>query len=435
MSGRPHVVITGMGLISPLGSDLESFWDDMIMGRSGVRTLEQVPGELLGARFGAEAAEFSGKVEDFGELDKAQRRSVKKSLRVMCREIQMGVAAAQRALIHGNLGADIRDVDRTGVVYGSDYIMTVPTEFITSMRLCATAPGSKDNQFIYDDWASNGIPKVDPLWLLKFLPNMPASHIAIHNDLRGPNNSITMREASPNLAIAEAVMTIQRGQADVMIAGATGTRVHPLRSIHVSLQEQLAGNKQERECNSLSRPFDADRDGQVLGEGAAAIILETREHAEARGATVYGEILGFASSCTGQGDRETALANVMRQALTSSDLAKSDLGHIHAHGLSCIATDRSEAAAIQRVFGEDHPPVTAAKSQFGNLGCAGGMAELIVSVLAMQAGRLPAVQNFTTPDPVSPLMVNTSADCSPGKTFLNTSITPQGQASAIIAGI
>ena len=143
-------------------------------------------------------------------------------------------------------------------------------------------------------------------------------------------------------------MTIQRGQADVMIAGATGTRVHPLRSIHVSLQEQLAGNKQERECNSLSRPFDADRDGQVLGEGAAAIILETREHAEARGATVYGEILGFASSCTGQGDRETALANVMRQALTSSDLAKSDLGHIHAHGLSCIATDRSEAAAIQR---------------------------------------------------------------------------------------
>ena len=120
----------------------------------------------------------------------------------MCREIQMGVAAAQRALVHGNLGADIRDVDRTGVVYGSDYIMTVPTEFITSMRLCATAPGSKDNQFIYDDWASNGIPKVDPLWLLKFLPNMPASHIAIHNDLRGPNNSITMREASPNLAIA-----------------------------------------------------------------------------------------------------------------------------------------------------------------------------------------------------------------------------------------
>ena len=104
----------------------ESFWDDMIMGRSGVRTLEQVPGELLGARFGAEAAEFSGKVEDFGELDKAQRRSVKKSLRVMCREIQMGVAAAQRALVHGNLGADIRDVDRTGVVYGSDYIMTGP---------------------------------------------------------------------------------------------------------------------------------------------------------------------------------------------------------------------------------------------------------------------------------------------------------------------
>lgn len=430
MSGRPQVVITGMGLVSPLGNDLDRFWDEMISGRSGVRPLEQVPGEILGARYGAEAADFSGKVEDFGELDKVQRRSVKKALRVMCREIQMGVAAAQRALTHGNLGPEARDVDRTGVVYGSDYIMTVPSEFVTSMRQCANG-----REFLYDQWAPLGIPKVDPLWLLKFLPNMPASHIAIHNDLRGPNNSLTMREASPNLAIAEAVMTIERGRADVMLAGATGTRVHPLRSIHVSLQEPLAGSKTEREGDALSRPFDADHDGQVLGEGAAAIVLERREHAEARGATIYGEILGFGSSCTGQGDLETAYVNVMKSALTSCDMGPADLGHIHAHGLSCIASDRSEARAIRQVFGEEHPPVTAAKSQFGNLGSAGGMVELIVSMLAMNSGRLPAVSNFKTPDPVSPLVVNTSADCSPGRTFLNASITPQGQASAVIAGI
>jgi 3-oxoacyl-[acyl-carrier-protein] synthase II len=430
MSGRPQVVITGMGLISPLGNELESFWDDIISGRSGIRTLKQVPGSLLGAEFGAEALDFTGDVDDFGELDKQQRRSVKKSLRVMCREIQMGVAAAQRALAHGKLSPESRDPDRTGVVYGSDYIMTVPNEFVTSMRQCAAG-----REFVYDQWAPAGIPKVDPLWLLKFLPNMPASHIAIYNDLRGPNNSLTMREASPNLAVAEAVMTIQRGQADVMLAGATGTRVHPLRSIHVSLQEPLAGSKNSRDSGALSRPFDEGHDGQVLGEGAAAIVLETKEHAEARGATIYGEIRGFSSSCTGQADLETAFANVMRQSLASSGMTAADLGHIHAHGLSCVSSDRGEAAAIRQVFGEQHPPVAAAKSQFGNLGSAGGMVELIVSVLALNAGRLPAVLNFSTPDPISPLVVNTSADCSPGSSFLTTSITPQGQASAIVASL
>jgi 3-oxoacyl-[acyl-carrier-protein] synthase II len=425
-----QVVITGMGLISPLGNDLEQFWSDMIGGRSGVRRLKQIPGEVLGAEFGAEAQEFSGEIESFGELEVALRRSIKKNLKVMCREIQMGVAAAQHALTQAKLDVASRDVDRTGVVYGSDYIMTGPQEFIKAMALCCD-----DGEFQFDQWPGTGLPRVDPLWLLKYLPNMPASHIAINNDLRGPNNSLTMREASANLAIAEAAMTIQRGQADVMLAGATGTRVHSVRSIHVAMQEPLAGTGKKRAAEELSRPFDHDHDGQVVGEGAATIVLESREHAENRGATIYGEIAGFGSSCVfrdGRVDIETAMANAMNQAIGRSGSKAKEIGHIHAHGLSAVASDRAEAAAIRGVFSEEHPPVTAAKSQLGNVGAAGGMLEVIVSLLAMADGRLPAVLNYETPDKVSPLKVNTDPGTAAGDSFVSVSSTPIGQASAVL---
>ena len=148
----------------------------------------------------------------------------------------MGVAAAQRALVDAGLKPGDYDVDRTGVVFGSDYILSGPDEFVDAMASCRDA----EKHFDYSQWAEQGIPKITPLWLLKYLPNMPASHIAIYNDLRGPSNSLTMREASANSAIGEAGHLIARGSADKMIAGATGTRVHPLRTLHVVLQEEIA---------------------------------------------------------------------------------------------------------------------------------------------------------------------------------------------------
>ena len=143
-------------------------------------------------RCGAEARDFSGQIRDFGQLEANQQKTIRKGLKVMCREIQMGVAAAQRALQDAGLKANGYDCDRTGCVYGSDYIMTLPDEFTEGIRNCVDEEG-----FHFSRWAEHGLPKVAPLWLLKYLPNMPASHIAIYNDLRGPNNSITLREASP----------------------------------------------------------------------------------------------------------------------------------------------------------------------------------------------------------------------------------------------
>ena len=197
------------------------------------------------------------------------------------------------------------------------------------------------------------MPQITPLWLLKYLPNMPASHLAIYNDLRGPNNSITLREASANLALGEAFRTIARGHADVMVAGATGTRVHPMKLVHTLMQEEVAGNGTDP--TRASRPFDLNRSGMVLGEGAAAVVIEELETAKARGARIYGEIIGTASGTVvdrrGVAHRGQALANVMRATLRDAGATVDDVGHIHAHGLSTRTSDAEEAWAIHEVFG------------------------------------------------------------------------------------
>jgi 3-oxoacyl-[acyl-carrier-protein] synthase II len=427
-----RVVITGLGLVSPLGNSTERLWEALATGRSGVAAIRCLPTDHLPISCGGEAREFTGDIKDFGPLQKEQMRNIRKGLKVMCREIQMGVAAAQLALADAALALGDYDSDRTGVVFGSDYIMTQPDEFAEGIRNCLTPA----HDFELGRWGEEGMPKVTPLWLLKYLPNMPASHVAIYNDLRGPNNSVTLREASANLALAEAYCTIARGNADTMIAGATGTRLHPLRIVHVTLQEEVArGNGDPAK---LSRPFDLNRQGMVLGEGAGGVVVEELRSAEARGARILGEVVGFGSSAVmnreGKADISKALQNVMRQALAKAEMAPEDLGHLHAHGLSTRNTDQEEAAAIHAVFGARRRPlpVTAAKSYMGNLGAAGGLVELMASVLALDKGQLFPVLNYETPDPLCPVAAVRSLDESPGDSFMNVNVTPQGQASAVV---
>ena len=432
-NGKRRVVITGFGLISPLGNSPEAVWESLANRTSGVRTLQSVPPDNLPIYGAGECWDFAtGDINAFGPLEKKKQRNIKKNLKVACRDIQMGVAVAQLAMNHAGLGDGGYDADRTGVVYGSDYMMTVPEEFNDGVRECLT-----DGNFNFGEWGERGIKKVDPLWLLKFLPNMPASHIAIYNDMRGPNNSITIREASANLAVAEAACTIDRGHADIIIAGSTGTRIHPLRSIHMALQEQLAAG---RPPEQLSRPFDKDRNGMVIGEGAGALVLESLESARARGVPILGEIHGFGSSSVVAKNTAahcgTALANVMRQSLSTSGLSVDDVGHLHAHGLSATKCDAEEAAAIAEVFADRSSPVpvTAAKSYFGNLGAGAGLIELIASLLAIEKGQLFPVLNYETPDDDCNINVVTGDDTSPGDTVLSTNVTPQGQASSVLAG-
>lgn len=425
---RRRVVITGVGLISPIGNSKDELWAALQAKRSGVAELESIPTDGLPIHAGAEAKEFSGHIRDFGELDAGRKKAIRKGLKMMCREIQMGVAAAQLSLNDAGIEPGSYDHDRTGVVYGCDYIMTVPEEFQQGVKNCMR----EEDGFQFSRWAEKGLPQVTPLWLLKYLPNMPASHIAIYNDLRGPNNSITLREASANLAVAEAYFTISRGSADTIITGATGTRVHPIRTVHVALQEQLASG--DADPASLSRPFDKDRSGSVLGEGAGALILESLEHAQQRGATIIGEVVGYGSSTVvnrqGIPQTETAIRNVLRESLRTSGFTPEQIGHVHAHGLATTDCDRQEAAAIKSIFGDVEVPVTAAKSYYGNLGAGGGVVELISSLLAINDGSLFPILNCDELDPQCP--IKPARDGTPaGTSFINLNVSPLGQAAAV----
>lgn len=388
--------------------------------------------EALPARYAALAREFTGDIDDFGPLEKEQKKSIRKGLKLMCRESQMAVAAAQRAIGDAGLTAGRFDPDRAGCVFGTDYMLTLPEDFSEAIVACRDANGVFD----YSRWGSEGIGKVMPLWLLKYLPNMPASHVAIYNDLRGPSNSITLREAAANLAVGEAFHTIARGSADIMVVGATGTRVHPMKCVHAMQSEELADNNIE--ATRASRPFDRNRTGMVLGEGAGVVILEELATAQARGSRIYAEVIGAGSAQVAHSNdvaqRDKALGHVIRKSLAQARLSPGDVGHIHAHGLGTHSCDADEARAIRGTFGEaaSRVPVTAAKSYFGNLGAGSGVVELIASVLALTNRRLPPVLNFETPDPDCPITPATAEHPDPGSSFVNLSVTPQGQASAVV---
>jgi 3-oxoacyl-[acyl-carrier-protein] synthase II len=247
------------------------------------------------------------------------------------------------------------------------------------------------------------MPEIFPLWMLKYLPNMPACHIAIAHDARGPNNTLTMAEVSSLAALAEAVRVIERGQADVMLVGGTSSRLKP----HTWLRSGPVQHSRRADAPAAAcRPFDADRDGMVHGEGAAALMLETRAHAEARGAAVLGRVAACAEACepcrTGR-PQGAAIRRTIRSVLRSSGLDAQGIGHVNAHGLGTTDDDQVEAQAIRETL--DGVPVTAPKSFFGNLESAAGAMETVASVLALQRGQVPPTLNYERPDPCCPVNV------------------------------
>jgi 3-oxoacyl-[acyl-carrier-protein] synthase II len=421
-----------MGVVSPLESSKEELWEGLAASHSAVRPVKMAPEGALPLKFAAEAQQFTGEIDNFGPLDKEQKKAIRKGTKVMCRESQLGVAAAQIALADAGLTAGKFTPDRTGVSYGADYMVSLPDDFVEGIQQCTDG----DAQFHFEKWGTEGLGKMSPLWLLKYLPNMPASHIAMYNDLQGPSNSVTLREASSNIAVGEAYQTILRGAADIMLAGCTGTRLNPSKVMHVSLQEELASP--DFEPAKASRPFDLNRTGMVLGEGAGAVILESATAAQARGAAIYGEIVAAASSCVAGrrqiANRRQALENVLKSLLAAAGLKPEDVGHINAHGLGTRSCDVEEAQAIHAIFGNRAKPVpvVAVKSSIGNIGAAGGLVELVASLMAMKNGCLFAAINHDTPDPECPVFLPSERSVEAGATFINLSVTPQGQASGVV---
>jgi 3-oxoacyl-[acyl-carrier-protein] synthase II len=435
-----RVVITGIGVVSPLGIGAEPFWEKLASGQSGIAPIIHKENHAGTPRnTGGEVAEFTEKL-----ARKTYLKPLRKNLKVMCREIQLGVASALLALDHSEIDLDTIDHQRFGVDFGANLMLSPPSVLKDGSWNCLEE-GDENRDFQFDLWGrggsnptgTSGMEKMQPLWLLRYLPNMPACHIGIAADARGPNNSITLDEASGNLALGEAFRVIQRGAADTMIAGTTGTRLHVIKSLHAAIWDSLADTDDPPE--TWSRPFDKNRSGQVLAEGACSFILEEETQARNREATIYGTILGGGSSCVadkdGNANPRLALVNSMQAALRDANLTPADIGHINAHGLSTIKADREEALAIYDVFGDlaASVPVTALKSYLGNSGSGCGTLELAGSLLGLSHGVVPATRNYTTPDSEYPLnVVHGEPLTVSNKTVLNINVTRAGQASALI---
>jgi 3-oxoacyl-[acyl-carrier-protein] synthase II len=339
---------------------------------------------------------FGGEIEGF---DPKQFVKPRKSLKLMCREIQTGHSAAVLAIRDANLNKGDVDPDRYGVVLGTEMFYCELHELADAYRKCVV-----DGRLLPELWGEGAMSDLNPLWMLKQLPNMVACHIAIAEDARGPNNTITLDEVSCLLALIESVGVIQRGHADVMITGGCGTRINLTRIMY---RGDGAWSHRHDDPQAACRPFDADRDGGVIGEGAGAFVLESREHAEARGANIIARVLGYGNSYGAPArQRARSIEGIRRSinaALRSADVTSVDVGHVNANGSSVIVPDQVEAQAIHDCLGDT--PVTAPRSYFGCLGSGSGVVEMVASVLAIAEGEVPATLNYRRPDPACPVNV------------------------------
>lgn len=387
---KRRVVVSGIGVISPLGLGREEFWAGLMAQRSGVAGITLFDTDGFPTRIAAE-------VKNFDPLKYIEK---KKSLKVMIRDMQFAVAAAREAAEDAGLESATFNPERLGVVFGASMISTDPCELAP-----AIAPSrGEDGRFDLVKFGTRGIPQLFPLWLLKQLPNMLASHVAIMYNAQGPSNTITSGCSSSAHAIGEAFRIIARGGADLVITGGASSCITPLKLIRYHRLGVLSRRNDEPE--KASRPFDATRDGFVIGEGAGMLILEEREHARARGARIYAEIVGYGSavdmqSGPGGSIEPSSKARAMRMAIADSGLPLDEIDYISAHGNSIPFTDRLETMAIKDVWGERayQIPVSSIKGQMGDLGPASGAMGLITIALALGRGSIPCTLNYEHKDP------------------------------------
>lgn len=421
-AGRVRTVVTGVGVVAPIGIGKHAFWKSLEAGRTGIDFLRAFPARDLPSRLAAEVRDF----------DPERLLPEKKHLKVMSRDIQLGVAAASLAMQDAGLRSGDVDPDRLGVEFGAGRISTNPEELAAAARAC-TGP---EGEFRFENFGENALGQIAPLWLLRQLPNMPACHVSIEFDARGPNNTITARDASAILALSEAIRTIERGAADAMIVGACGSNVHPVDIAKLSLFEGLSRRDDpERAC----RPFDYERDGTIVGEGAAVFIVEEYQHARRRGAEIYAEVLGIGAGCDGRGYENgaggTGLVRAIQSAFRQSAIEPRELGHINAHGKSTQRDDLVESRAYHRALGEqaESIPVTALKSYFGHFDAGSGAVELAGTLLALKEGWLPRTLNYENPDPRCPLDV-VRDDLLPlrSRCAMSVNRTAMGQSAAAI---
>jgi 3-oxoacyl-[acyl-carrier-protein] synthase II len=413
-----RVVITGIGTVAPLGFDIDAVWQALLAGRCAVRPIRAFDVSTLPTRFAAEIDDFDAR--------KFVEKSQRKALGLMARPIQLAVAAAQCALNHGQVDKTKLDATRFGVEFGAGLIASELPELADAARVSANC---KPHSIDLEKWGEQGIPAIQPKWMLKYLPNMPACHISILHDAQGPNNSITESDAASLLALGEAFRILGRDRADFFLVGGCESKINPVSLCRQCLFAQLSqrNDQPEKAC----RPFDRDRDGMALGEGSTVLVVEDAEHARKRGARVLAEVAGFGAAFDRKLDG-TGLARAIRAALNDAGIGPDEVDHVNAHGLGTRKEDAWEARGIALVVG-DRVPVFGMKGHVGNLGAAAGTTELAASILGLQHGVMPATLNHEVTDPECPVRVLAGAPHTVTKPYaVKVGFTHMGQCAAVV---
>lgn len=370
-----RVVITGLGAITPVGNDVNTMWANLVAGKSGVGPITLFDASQFETRIAAE-------VKDFDPAAILGRRDARR----MDRFTQFAVAATLQALEDSALKITPENSLRVGVVIGSGVggIGTIVNE-VHAMR-------------------DKGISRVSPFLVPMMLSDTAPGWVAINFGIRGPNLSMVSACATGSNVIGEAADWIRYGRVDAVIAGSAEAGIVPIALAGFNVMNALSRRNAAPE--KASRPFDKDRDGFVTGEGAGILILEDYAHAQARGAKVYAEVVGYGSTAdayhiTAPEENGAGAAAAMRMALDQAGLPPSDIDYLNAHGTSTQLNDKSETAAIKTVFGEAayDVPISSTKSMIGHLLGAAGTVEAIACVKVLQEGIIPPTINYETPDP------------------------------------
>jgi 3-oxoacyl-[acyl-carrier-protein] synthase II len=376
---RNRVVVTGLGCVSPVGNNVKDTWEALLAGKSGAAHITAFDASTHKTKFAAEVKGFDP-VALFGARE----------ARKMDRFTQFATAATLEAMTHANLTIDEANRDRVGILIGTGIggIITLLEQ--------------------YDVLRERGPERISPFLIPMMISDSAAGNIAIRVGARGPNMSLATACASGTNSLGEAVEMIRRGSADVMIAGASEAAITAVTMAGMNVMTALSTRNDDPQ--KASRPFDKDRDGFLMAEGAGILILESLEHAQSRGADILCEFGGYGTSddahhISAPAENGAGAAISMQLALESAGLKPVDISYINAHGTSTYLNDKSETSAIKSVFGEQayKIPVSSTKSMTGHLLGASGALEGVISALAIMNNILPPTINYETPDPVCDL--------------------------------
>ena len=369
---RTKVVVTGMGVVSPAGNDIPEFWETICAGKSCVTPVTRWDASALATQIAGQAPPVE--LPDMSSKD-LRRRDLYSIF---------AIYAAEKAWIQSGLDIAKENAERCGTIVGSG---------IGGIQTLEEGHGK---------FMTGGPRAISPLTIPKLLANIGAGEVAIRLGLRGPNKSVVTACATGAQSISEGAHVIRLGLADVMVCGGSEASVTPFAMAGFCAMKAMS--RRNDDPLHASRPFDSDRDGFVMGEGAGVVVLESEAHAKARGAEILGEIAGSGETCdayhiTAPLPDGSGAAGAMRAALEDAQLNPGDVGYFNAHGTSTKHNDASESLALRTIFGENMPPVSSTKSMMGHLLGAAGAVEAIICLLAIRDGVLPPNINYMTPDP------------------------------------